>query len=76
MKNFMTQVESNYDYIVYDSSSLSSLRETADLAKNIDEVLLVVRANKTKLTEIINAESILNEYGVSDFNVVLNDTEV
>jgi capsular exopolysaccharide synthesis family protein len=76
MKNFMTQVESNYDYIVYDSSSLSSLRETADLAKNIDEVLLVVRANKTKITEIINAESILNEYGVSDFNVVLNDTEV
>lgn len=73
MKNFMTQVEERYDYIVYDSCSLSELKETAALAKSIDQVILTVRANKTKLSEIFTAQMVLEKYGVTDFNVVLND---
>lgn len=73
MKNFMTQVEERYDYIVYDSCSLSELKETAALAKSIDQVILTVRANKTKLNEILTAQMVLEKYGVTDFNVVLND---
>ena len=45
------------------------------MAKNIDEVILTVRANKTTLTEILKAESILNENDVTEFNVVLNDSK-
>ena len=65
-----------YDYIVYDSSSLCALKETAALAKDIDQIILAVRANKTKLSEIISAQMILENYGVEDFNVVLNDIKV
>ena len=46
MKNFMKSVENKYDYIVYDTSSLAKLKETAAMAADIDEVILVVRSNK------------------------------
>lgn len=75
MINFMTQVEDKYDYIVYDSASLATLRETASLAKKIDEVILAVRVDKTKLTDILSAEAIMKEFGVSDFDIVLNDVK-
>ncbi len=73
MTNFMDHVKEIYDYIVYDSASLCSLKETASMAKNIDEVILVVRANKSKLSEIIHTVALLNESGINDFNIVLND---
>jgi len=75
MKNFMDQVKQNYDYIVYDSSSLCSLKETAALANNMDKVIMVVRANKTTITEIVTAESLLLENGIGEFSVVLNDVK-
>jgi len=75
MKNFMEEVRNRYDYIIYDSGSLTSLKETAKMAKKIDEVILLVRANKTKLSELMNAESIFDEYGVSEFTVILNDVK-
>ncbi|MCB9207825.1 MAG: polysaccharide biosynthesis tyrosine autokinase [Ignavibacteriales bacterium] len=73
MKNFMSIVKNHYDYIVYDTSSLCSLKETAEIAGEIDDVILVVRANKTKLTEILTAKSILEENNITGYNVVLND---
>lgn len=76
MINFMTQVEDKYDYIVYDSASLQALRETASLALKIDEVILAVRVDQTKLTDILNAEVIMKEYGVDDFDIVLNDVKI
>ncbi len=75
MTNFMTQVEDKYDYIVYDSASLNALKETAVLAKKIDEVIFAVRVDKTKLTDILNAEVIMKEFGVHDFDIVLNDVK-
>ena len=73
MNNFMENVRDKYDYIIYDSSSLCSLKETAVMAQNIDEVILVVRANKSKLSEINNSVDLLFESGVHEFDIVLND---
>ena len=73
MTNFMNQVKDKYDYIVYDSASLCSLKETASLGKYIDEVIIAVRVEKTKLTEILNTEAILKEFGIHEFNIILND---
>lgn len=76
MKNFMDTVVKKYDYVVYDSASLCSFKETTAIAKEVDEIILVVRANKTKLSEILTTESLLNENDIVKFNVVLNDVKV
>ena len=73
MKNFMSQVVKDYDYVVYDTCSLCSLKETAEIAKEMDEVILVVRANQSKIVEVVNAENLLKEYDINNVNVVLND---
>ncbi len=73
MKNFMEIVEKDYDYVIYDSSSLYSLKESCFIGKNVDETILVVRANSTKFSEISKLETILNENGVVNFDVILND---
>lgn len=73
MKNFMNEVKEDYDHIVYDTSSLCSLKETAVIASIIDEVILVVRANKSKISEMIAAETLLKEKNVFNLNIVLND---
>ncbi len=75
MKNFMSQVVEDYDYVVYDTCSLSILKETAEIAKEMDEVILVVRADQSKVLEVVNAENLLKEYGINNFNVVLNDVK-
>ena len=75
MKNFMDQVQTHYDYIIYDTCSLKSLKETATVAKFIDEIILVVRANKTKFEILSEYHSLLNEKGISDFDVILNDVK-
>ena len=73
MKNFMEIVEKDYDYVIYDSSSLYSLKESCFIGKNVDETILVVRANSTKFSEISKLETILSENGVVNFDVILND---
>lgn len=73
MKSFLNKVKDEFNYIIYDSSSICSLKETVEIAKNVDEVILVTRANQTQLPELKKAESILNENGINNFNVVLND---
>jgi capsular exopolysaccharide synthesis family protein len=76
MKNFMSEVVKEYDYVVYDTCSLCTLKETAEIAKEMDEVILVVRANQSKILEFVNAENLLKEKGVNNVNVVLNDVKV
>ncbi len=72
MKNFMEKVKNDYDYVVYDTASLCDLKETAKIAYRVDEIILVVRANKTKYSELSYAEQLLEEVGITNFNVVLN----
>lgn len=76
MKNFMESVKNDYDYVVYDTSSLCELKETAKIAYRVDELILVVRANKTKYSELTSTEQLLAEAGITNFNVVLNDVNV
>jgi len=73
MKNFMEIVKDKYDFIIYDSSSLSLLSETTFIGQNVDEVVLVVRAEKTKFSEISQTKELLNANGISNFDVILND---
>ncbi|MCP5064856.1 MAG: CpsD/CapB family tyrosine-protein kinase, partial [Ignavibacteriae bacterium] len=75
MHDFMIKVKNEFDYIVYDSSSMCILKETVEIAKNVDEVIIVARANKTQLPQLKKTELILKESGINNFDVVLNDAE-
>ncbi len=73
MKNFMEIVRDQYDFVIYDSSSLSLLAESTFVGQNVDEVILVVRSEKTKFSEISQTKELLNANGVPNFDVILND---
>jgi len=75
MIDFINKVKNEFDYVVFDSSSICILKETVEIAKNVDEVIVVARANKTQLQQLKKTELILKEDGVINFDVVLNDAE-
>ncbi|MEE9431436.1 MAG: polysaccharide biosynthesis tyrosine autokinase [Melioribacteraceae bacterium] len=76
MKDFIKKVNSEFDYVIYDTSSLCSLKETTEIAKDIDAVILVARANQTQLPQLKTTEEILKDSGITNFNVILNDVEI
>ncbi|MFZ1289022.1 MAG: polysaccharide biosynthesis tyrosine autokinase [Melioribacteraceae bacterium] len=73
MKSFMDTVKEMYDFVIYDSASLCSLKETSFVGQNVDETILVIRANKTKFSEIADSKLLLAENGISNFDIILND---
>ncbi|MBK7104536.1 MAG: polysaccharide biosynthesis tyrosine autokinase [Ignavibacteriae bacterium] len=76
MKSFMDLVKDMYDFVIYDSASLCSLKEITFVGQNVDETILVVRANKTKFSEIADSQLLLAENGISNFDIILNDVYV
>jgi capsular exopolysaccharide synthesis family protein len=75
MKEFIKIINNRFDFIIYDSASLSTLKESITIAKFVDQTILIARANKTQLSSINEAVSILKNNGIDNFGVVLNDTE-
>ena len=73
MKNFMDIVKESYDFVIYDTASISSLKETVFIGQNVDETILIVRANKTKFTEISETKILLTENGIANFDIILNN---
>jgi capsular exopolysaccharide synthesis family protein len=72
MKNFIVTVHKDYDYVIYDSCSLNILEETIKITDLMDEVILVVRAGKTKLSELLSVQRLLEDNGLGDCEVILN----
>ena len=76
MKKFVKTVANNFDFVIFDSASLSALSETVTIAKFVDQTILVARANKTYLESINEAVAMLKNNGIANIGVVLNDVEV
>jgi tyrosine-protein kinase len=68
---FTEQFRQQTDLIVFDSSSLLTDTSAANLAMLSDVVLVVVDAQKSKSTLVLEAEALLSEMNVS-FAIVLN----
>lgn len=49
------------------------LKETVFIGQNVDETILIVRANKTKFTEISETKILLTENGITNFDIILNN---
>lgn len=73
MRNFIEAVSLQYDYVVYDTSSLDILEETLELSPLIDEVILVTRSYKTRFDDLLEVKDLFHRNGLDDFSVVLND---
>jgi protein-tyrosine kinase len=73
MKNLITKVKENFEYILIDAPPVLEHPETLSLCKLTDGVLLVVKANLTRLEVIDDAKGQLQQAGVKVLGVVLNE---
>lgn len=62
-----------YDFVIYDAPPLNPVTDAIHLAKLVDEVILVARAEKTQVEELKRANELLQQVNVSVSGVVLND---
>ncbi len=75
MKKFVNSVYPKFDYIIYDTPDVLSLEEVGYLAGMVDEVIMVARFNRTKISELKQADKIFNGYDVTPGGFVLNDLQ-
>lgn len=73
MHNFMKFDTQNYDFIIYDAPPLNPVTDAIHLAKQVDEVVLVARADQTYAEELKRAAELLDQVNVKIGGVVLND---
>ncbi|MGE5351592.1 MAG: GumC family protein [Acidobacteriota bacterium] len=73
MRYLVEEDTSRYDFIIYDAPPLNPVTDAIHLAKVVDEVILVARAEKTQVEELKRANELLEQVNVSVSGVVLND---
>jgi capsular exopolysaccharide synthesis family protein len=76
MKDLVEKETSNYDFIIYDAPPLNPVTDAIHLAKLVNEVILVVRAEKTNVEELKRANELLRQVNVEVSGVVLNDFDI
>jgi Mrp family chromosome partitioning ATPase len=72
MKSLIARLKNQADLIVIDSPPLHAVTDAAVLAAEIDGVLLVSHAGRTKRGALGQANEALGRVGASVFGVVLN----
>jgi Mrp family chromosome partitioning ATPase len=68
MKSLMDKLETEYDLVIYDTPHLFGLTDASFLTTQVDEILMVIAANKTNRTvvdRVINKLSMVRPTGVS-----------
>ncbi|MCU7522702.1 MAG: polysaccharide biosynthesis tyrosine autokinase, partial [Ignavibacteria bacterium] len=73
MRYLVEEDSSRYDFVIYDAPPLNPVTDAIHLAKLVDEVILVARAEKTQVEELKRANELLEQVNVSVSGVVLND---
>jgi capsular exopolysaccharide synthesis family protein len=75
MRYLVEEDTNGYDFIIYDAPPLNPVTDAIHLAKLVDEVILVARAEKTQVDELKRANELLQQVDVSVSGVVLNDVD-
>lgn len=71
-KEMLEKLKAEYDYIIVDTPSLSSVIDAAIIARNCDGVVLVVPSNTYTKPEILMVKEQLEAAGSNILGVVLN----
>jgi capsular exopolysaccharide synthesis family protein len=72
MQFFIQDLSEKYDYVIFDTSPVLDAPETSILSPQMDGVVMVVRAGKTKREVIKRAMMMLNKQGGNLIGSVLN----
>jgi capsular exopolysaccharide synthesis family protein len=72
MNTYISEMAENYDYVLVDSSSILNAPETPILSSQMDGIILVVQAGKTKREVIRRAMLDTNKQGGKFIGSVLN----
>lgn len=73
MQSFIIHENRNYDFVIFDAPPLNPITDAIHLAHSVDDVMLVVRAEKTNVEELKRAQELLAQIGITAGGVVLND---
>lgn len=75
MSNFLEEMKSKFDYIILDTPPIHAVTDSQILARKVDGVLLVVRANKTKKDSVNNSINSIKNIKANFIGVVLNGVD-
>ncbi len=71
-QQFLASLKKKFDFVIFDTPSLSRFADSLVIGAKVDEILLVVRAHKTKKQIIKHAKEEIVKHGGKLFGVVLN----
>lgn len=72
MKNLLTTLKDNYDYVLIDSPPVINVTDPVILAPFVDGVIFVIHAGKTEIDMILRSKEILEGVKANILGVVLN----
>ncbi|AGK95870.1 CpsD/CapB family tyrosine-protein kinase [Clostridium pasteurianum] len=72
MKDFLTKVKEDFDYIILDTSPVVSLSDVQALATLADGVLLVLASGESEITEVNKAIKLLSYVKANIIGIVAN----
>lgn len=75
MERFLEDMKGIYDYIVLDTPPVQAVTDAQILARKVDGVLLVIRANKTKKEVVNNSVNAINNINGNLIGIVLNGVD-
>ena len=76
MKNFMHLVNSEYDYVIYDTPSINEATDALLISDNVDETILISRDEKTSFDDLRKTIKQFSSNEISIAGVVLNDYDM
>jgi len=75
MKQLIEMAKSQFDVVLFDSPPLIAMADSSILASELDTVLLVLQAGKTKRQVANQAKEMLERLNINIFGVVLNNVD-
>lgn len=75
MKNFIQEIDSMYDIVLFDSPPVNSVADASILSTAVDGVVLVIAANSTEREAVLVAKQQLEKVKARILGVVLNKVE-
>lgn len=75
MKNFIQEINSMYDIVLFDSPPVNSVADASILSTAVDGVVLVIAANSTEREAVLVAKQQLEKVKARILGVVLNKVE-
>ncbi len=72
METIMTELRKSFDFIIFDSPPVMIVADAVVISRNIDGVLLIVEAKKTRRDAIREAKSVIEHVGGRVLGAVLN----